>query len=116
MRRVRIRQQVGARFIAGASRGEGTLYDVSAEGFYMHSPILLERGCHVSVVFRTPAGSVSVAQGEVRWNSARVTSQMVPSGFGVHVTCADDDFRGLVQAALTTDGYSTCGRTPATEQ
>ena len=109
MRRVRIRQQVGASFVAGPSRGKGRLYDVSAEGFFMRSPVLLKRGSHVSVLFRTAAGGVSVAEGEVRWNSARVTSQMVPSGFGVRVTRADRDFRQLVQSALNAEGCSTGG-------
>ena len=109
MRRVRIRQKVGASFVAGPSRGKGRLYDVSDEGFYMHSPVLLKRGSHVSVLFRTALGGVSVAEGEVRWNSARVASRMVPSGFGVRVTRADDDFRQLVLAALNTEGSATRG-------
>jgi hypothetical protein len=107
MRRVRIRQEVGATFVAGASRGEGRLHDVSPNGFFMNSPTLLRRGSRVSVVFRTPGGGLSVAEGEVRWNTARAAGQLALSGFGVRVTRSDDGFRRLVDAALSSDGHAT---------
>ena len=109
VQRVRLRQDVDATFIAGCARGIGRLYDVSSQGFFVYSPTLLRAGSRVSAVFRTTAGGLSVAEGEVRWNTADVAKPFITSGFGVRVTRSDDRYRRLVQTAISTNGFTSSG-------
>ncbi len=109
VQRVRLRQDIDATFVAGCSRGIGRLYDVSPRGFFVYSPTLLRAGSRVSAVFRTPAGGLSVAEGEVRWNTADVATPVATSGFGVRLTRSDNQYRRLVQAAISTNGFTSAG-------
>jgi hypothetical protein len=103
MQRVRIRQEVGATFVGGSSRGKGRLYDVSADGFFIFGPLLLRRGTLVSAVFRTEGGKLSMAEGRVCWNTACAASPRQLTGFGVRLTRSDRQYRRLVETAMTSD-------------
>ena len=107
--RVKLRQGIDATFVAGCSRGIGRLYDVSPQGFFVYSPTLLRAGSRVSAVFRAPDGGLSVAEGEVRWNTTDVAKPLITSGFGVRVTRSDDAYRKLVHAAISTNGFTSPG-------
>ncbi len=86
-----------ATFQAGSSLGAGVVIDVSTDGLFIQSALLLQAGERIEVALQTPDGEIRV-EGLVRWNA--YANGCAPtdsdSGFGIRLSRYGTDYSAFV--------------------
>ena len=99
-RRIRLTVPLRVSFVAGTTRGQGAVYDISREGFFLRSPVLAKEGSPIQAEVTGPSGAKFTVKGTVRWNTFHVPGRDNTSGFGVHVTWCGGAYDGFVEGVF----------------
>ena len=97
--RYRLTVPISITYVAGQSRGEGRLEDLSRSGFFVKSPMLPPNGAAITAMISTPSGQLLSVEGVVRWNTAGSDASR-RSGFGVQVSSFGPEYGGFVEGVL----------------
>ena len=98
--RYRLRAFVDVTYVAGNSRGEGRVEDVSRNGFFIRSTMLPADGSQIEAILKTNGGTLIAVEGRVCWNTASVPSKLTQSGFGVYVSNHGAEYVGFVEGVI----------------
>ena len=86
---------ISATFAAGTIAGQGRGENLSRDGLFARTPVLLEEGEPIRIILRLPTGPSIEVTGEVRWNSASL-AEATPPGFGVALFDYGSDYSALL--------------------
>ena len=92
-----------ARFACDHLRGEGRITNISRDGVFVRSAQLPPVGAVVRLALSGLECEVTVA-GIVRWSTAQLPDHhpgKAQSGFGVHISESNQNFRQLFERVLT---------------
>ena len=94
--------RIHATFVAGNTRGDGHIKNMSPDGLFLRTDTLPVRGDPVCVVFNLPDGSKVEVAGTVRWSTAQLAqSEEAKAGFGMLIDPQNDLYLEFYEGLLT---------------
>ncbi len=83
--------RIRATFVAGHTKGNGHIKNMSPDGLFLRTDTLPVRGDPISVIFNLADGSKVEVTGTVRWSTAQLPrSEQAKAGFGMLIDQQND--------------------------
>ena len=85
-------------FVGGSIAGRGVVGDMSRDGVFIQTSVLAPPGTRIHITLRAPGVREIEAEGEVRWNVARLPQDgEIASGIGVALRRYPSEYLALVE-------------------